>query len=201
VSPCCNPYSKVLFRGFDPLILSKPHILSYLRAGTLKIDPPIPEDRVAQVSIDLSLGRKLTTFKAPEYLSAIHIVPSLWQAKDLWIEEERDTFKLQPRQFVLAQTYERVRIPPDLVGFVEGRSSWARVGITIHVTAPKIDPGFEGPITLELANLGNVPVELRAEIDLPAQLMLMQVSAELEKGDLYAGTFQYQTDPVPRKRQ
>ena len=36
-----------------------------------------------------------------------------------------------------------------MVGLVEGRSSWARVGISIHVTAPKIDPGFDATITLE----------------------------------------------------
>jgi len=58
-----------------------------------------------------------------------------------------------------------------LVGLVEGRSSYARVGVTVHVTAPKIDPGFTAPITLEMANFGKVAVELRAGVDIPAQLI------------------------------
>lgn len=72
-----------------------------------------------------------------------------------------------PGGFVLAQTLERVYTPPDLVGFVEGRSSWARIGVTIHVTAPKIDPGFDATITLEMGNFGKIPVELRAGVDEP----------------------------------
>ncbi|HEY0554730.1 MAG TPA: dCTP deaminase [Thermoanaerobaculia bacterium] len=188
------------------MILSKPDILRYLSAGTLKIDPPISRDRIAQVSIDLSLGRKFTEFKkeTPKYISAVHVDPSLWSSSDLWNHHETDTFLLKPGHFVLAQTLECVSIPSDLVGLVEGRSSWARVGITIHVTAPKIDPGFNAPITLEMANFGNLPVSLRAEIDKPAQLMLLKISTPLEDTEVY-GTgdqdlFQYQTDPIPYKR-
>jgi len=99
---------------------------------------------------------------------------------------------------------ERVCIPPDLVGLVEGRSSWARVGITIHVTAPKIDPGFNGKITLEMANFGCVPVDLRAGIDEPAQLMLLTISSPLGDLDLYGSSdrdvFQHQTGTIPSSR-
>ena len=73
---------------------------------------------------------------------------------DLWTHEEVDTFDIEPRGFVLAQTLERVALPNDLMGLVEGRSSWARVGLSVHLTAPKIDPGFNGTITLEIANMG-----------------------------------------------
>lgn len=108
------------------MLLSKPDILAYLRAGKLRFDPAITEDRVAQVSVDLKLGRKFTTFKKPGYLPCINVDKSLWDSADLWEHSEADTFRLMPGGFVLAQTLERVYIPPDLVGFVEGRSSWAR---------------------------------------------------------------------------
>jgi dCTP deaminase len=187
------------------LILSKPDILRYLSAGTLRIEPLISQDRVAQVSIDLSLGRKFTVFKEPPgYLPAIHVDPSLWTSTDLWHHCEQETFRLNPGQFVLAQTLERVLIPPDLVGLVEGRSSWARLGVTIHITAPKIDPGFNAPITLEMANFGRVSVDLRAGIDRPAQLMLLKISSPLPDTELYGtgrqDSFQYQTDPIPHQR-
>jgi dCTP deaminase len=187
------------------LLLSKPDILAYLHNGKLRFDPAVSEDRVTQVSVDLKLGRKFTTFKKPPgYLPCINVDKSLWESADLWEHRESDTFRLEPGGFVLAQTLERVSIPSDLVGFVEGRSSWARIGVTIHLTAPKIDPGFNAAITLEMANLGNVAVELRAEIDEPAQLMFFRVSTPVAEADLYGtsekDTFQGQSDPIPRRR-
>jgi dCTP deaminase len=186
------------------LVLSKPDIERYLKEGKLSFDPEVSTERVAQVSIDLLLGRKFTTFKEPPgFLAAIRIDPSLWNSVDLWNREESDVFRLEPGQFVLAQTLERVRIPNNLVGFVEGRSSFARVGVTIHVTAPKIDPGFIGNITLEMVNFGKVAVELRAAIDLPAQLILMELTSPLEEAQLYGSgskdLFQNQTEPIPNK--
>jgi dCTP deaminase len=61
---------------------------------------------------------------------------------------------IRPGDFLLAQTMEVVRIPADAIGRVEGRSSVGRLGLSIHVTAGFIDPGFHGSVTLELANLG-----------------------------------------------
>lgn len=188
------------------MILSRREILTYLKAGTLRFHPEVSTESVAQVSIDLRLGRKFTRFKdePPAYLTSIHVDPSLWDSKDIWEHSESDTYLLRPGKFVLAQTLERVRIPNDLVGLVEGRSSYARVGITIHITAPKIDPGFDGHITLEMANFGNIPVELRAEVDRPAQLILVRLTSPLGEGEAYgsgeADTFQYQEDPIPRNR-
>ena len=186
------------------MILSRREILKYIEEGRLRFDPEITTESVAQVSVDLHLGRKFTRFKKLDYLAAIHVDPSLWESQDIWEEMERDSYLLQPREFVLAQTMERVCIPNDLVGLVEGRSSWARVGITIHVTAPKIDPGFEGHITLEMANFGTAPVQLRPGVDQPAQLMLAQLTSPLGAGEEYGtgegDTFQYQENPIPRRR-
>ena len=90
------------------------------------------------------------------------------------------------------------------MGFVEGRSSYARIGVTVHVTAPKIEPGFNGHITLEMANFGKLPVPLRAGIDKPAHLPLVQITTSLEASELYGAEpsdiFQHQNDPIPKKR-
>lgn len=186
-------------------VLSKPDIQKYLDQGKLQFAPSLPGDAIAQVSIDLRLGRRFSVFKnKPSYIPCIHVDHSLWESADLWEHEERDTFRLEPGKFVLAQTLEKVTIPNDLVGLVEGRSSFARVGVTIHVTAPKIDPGFSGTITLEMANFGTLPVELRAEVDKPAQLMLLALSTPLGATELYGtgdgDAFQYQDEPIPTKK-
>lgn len=186
------------------MFLSRPDILEYLRSQRLKFEPLIPEDRVAQVSIDLLLGRRFTQFKEkPGYLTSVQMDPSLWDSVDIWEDSrEADTFLLKPGEFVLAQTLERVYIPSDLLGLVEGRSSYARIGITVHVTAPKIDPGFNAHITLEMANFGKLPVNLRAGIDKPAQLLLAKITTPLEESELYGtnptDVFQHQVDVIPR---
>lgn len=187
------------------LFLSRPDILRHLQEQVIHFDPPIPHERVAQVSIDLLLGRRFTTFKErPKWVGSIHMDRSLWDSKDLWENHQADTFELEPGQFVLAQTLERVHMPDSLVGFVEGRSSYARIGVTVHLTAPKIDPGFNGHITLEMANFGSLPVQLRAEIDKPAQLLLAQISTPLPASELYgagsADVFQDQEYPIPKQR-
>jgi deoxycytidine triphosphate deaminase len=51
-------------------------------------------------------------------------------------------------------------MPNDLVGLLQGRSSLGRLGVIIHATAGFIDPGYKGIITLELSNLGHLPVKL-----------------------------------------
>ena len=67
---------------------------------------------------------------------------------------------LHPGDLILASTFEKVRMPNNLLGILEGRSSLGRLGIIVHATASFIDPGFKGAITIELSNLGHLPVRL-----------------------------------------
>ena len=189
------------------MVLSKPEIERYLAEGHLRIDPAPDASRINQVTVDLRLGRKFTTFRGlPAHIPHIRVRASLFESEDLWEHAiDADNFELPPGGFVLARTLERVVIPNDLVGFVEGRSSWARVGVSIHLTAPKIDPGFDGSITLEISNVGKATVQLVAEEDVPAQLMFMRLTSPLDDTDIYGADendiFQYQSDPIPRTRQ
>lgn len=186
------------------MILSKPDIEQALASGGLVIDPE--PDGVDQVSVNLHIGRRFATFKTlPSYLPRVRIRDSLFSSagETLWETIETDEFLLEPQEFVLAQTLERVVMPSHLMGFVEGRSSWARTGISVHLAAPKIDPGFDGTITLEMTNHGKVPVELSAGQDAPAQLIFMELKQPLSPSDLYGtgprDTFQFQDAPLPRK--
>jgi dCTP deaminase len=69
-------------------------------------------------------------------------------------------FTLHPGEFILAQTEEYLELPDNLAGSLEGRSSIGRLGIMVHSTAATVDPGFRGNITLELSNMGRIPVLL-----------------------------------------
>ena len=66
---------------------------------------------------------------------------------------------IHPHQFILAATLEYIRLPPDLMSYVIGRSTWGRLGLIV-ATAVGIQPGFAGTLTLELRNLGETPLTL-----------------------------------------
>ena len=87
----------------------------------------------------------------------------LWKEKILKAKDElgkRETFPLDPDEFILAQTYERIWVPRNLIAMVEGRRSYARAGLSMHQTAPWIQPGWNGQITLEIRNSGPLQIEL-----------------------------------------
>ena len=69
-------------------------------------------------------------------------------------------FVLHPGRFVLSSTLEWMKFPPTLGGYVGGKSTWARRGLIIE-TAAGIHPGFNGCLTLELTNVGEVPIKIR----------------------------------------
>lgn len=106
-----------------------------------------------------------------------------------------ETF-IDPGEFLLATTVERVKIPNDLAAQVLGKSSVGRTGLFIH-NAGHIDPGFEGEITLELFNAGTNPVVLR-----PGDRIAQLAFIKLEDGECatpYNGRYQNQTGATPSR--
>src|SRR5271157_1044444 len=94
---------------------------------------------------------------------------------DRLILAANESFYLHPGEFVLASTLEWFRLPRDLAGRIEGRSSWGRRGLLVHATAGFVDPGFAGVLTFELSNAGRVPIELRAGLRI-GQVCFFQMS-------------------------
>lgn len=109
------------------MVLSKPDIIRYLdEDGGLVIEPSPAPSHINQVSVDLRLGRKFSVMKAlPEHVPRVRVKPSFFASGESWEHQEQGRFELEPGAFVLAQTHETITMPSDLVGFVEGRSSWA----------------------------------------------------------------------------
>jgi len=93
---------------------------------------------------------------------------------------------IHPHQFMLAQTLEYLRFPPDLMAYVVGRSTWGRLGLIV-ATAVGIHPNFAGSLTLELRNLGETPLALYPG----------QVIAQLFVHDVRAPNGRASTAPAP----
>jgi len=90
-------------------------------------------------------------------------------------------FILHPKDFALAVTLEWIRLPSRLAGYVVGRSSWGRRGLII-ATAAGVHPGFTGCLTLELSNVGEVPITLEPGMTI-CQLFLHTVATQSELTD------------------
>ncbi len=144
------------------MVLSDKDIKKSLKSGRIKITPtPNLKTQLGSCSVDLRLGG---TFRVFEHSKHAFIDPT---KKDFSNEitreikiKEGETFVMQPGDFVLAVTLENVKIAPDLMGRLEGRSSLGRLGIVVHSTASIFDPGWDGKPVLELGNLGRMAVSL-----------------------------------------
>lgn len=144
------------------MILADKDIRSFIQSGKIKISPP-PDfsTQLGSCVLDLRLGDSFRVFnhsKTP-YLDPEN-PKTLADATSEITVQKGESFTLHPGEFVLAATQEHIEMPDDLMGRLEGRSSIGRLGVVVHSTAATIDAGFRGNITLELANMGRIPVML-----------------------------------------
>ncbi|MBI3820633.1 MAG: dCTP deaminase [Planctomycetes bacterium] len=196
------------------MILSNIALLAALDERRLIIDPePRPRDPndnlgvecpYATTAVDLRLGSEVSYFNDGLAINidlrrgrfASTFGPN---STNKTITEEQP-YCLSPGKFVLANTFERVELPIEtgktsLAARVEGRSSFARCGLLVHFTAPTIHAGFRGRITLELTNLGPIPILLYPKMYI-CQLIVEEVSGTPRKND---SQFQGQARPSGAK--
>jgi dCTP deaminase len=179
-------------------VLSNLAIVAALNAGQLRIEPrPAPEPGFSgspfnASSVDLRLASELRVPKPNLSLTFDLRQGNIGETLDSICESyEMGTsgFLLEPHRFVLGRTIEQVALPAGggLAARIEGRSSFARTGLLIHFTAPTIHAGFEGTITLEIMNLGPIPMTLTPALPI-CQLVLERVEgAVLESPSQFHG--------------
>lgn len=143
-------------------------IIGALDAGRIVINPHPGNDKISGVSVDLRLGQRFRVFSS-HTIAYIDLSGSREQVNqavekvmgDEILIAEDQTFVLHPGELALGVTLESISLPDDLVGWLDGRSSLARLGLMVHVTAHRIDPGWSGNIVLEFFNSGKLPLALR----------------------------------------
>lgn len=174
-------------------VLSDQDIKRELEEGDLVIDPlENPELQIQPSTIDLRLGDEFEVFDKENIR---HIDPLDQSNVESYTHEVTvdDSFIIHPGEFTLAHTIEWVEIPDYMIAEVEGRSSLGRLAIVIHATAGLCDPGYKGDITLEISNLGSVPVVLWTDMRI-AQLKLtyLNTPAEISYGEERDSKYQNQ---------
>jgi dCTP deaminase len=191
------------------MILSNEGIKAALADGSIGLDPRPTEDRIETSSVDLLLSDKFSMWKKDNFepeakgakvtldlykmdyisVSRGYLVPAPTDADGCL---EIPPFREHPWHY-LAQTREKITLSHKVAARVEGRSSFARVGLIVHFTAPIIQAGFDATITLEMANFG--PFYLRL---VPLKTKICQVVFEMldqpASGQIKT-KFQHQTEP------
>jgi dCTP deaminase len=164
------------------MILSDRDIRARLALGDLKIEPLLDDSvQIQPASVDLRLAAEFIVYQPGEISCLDPKVPeSLRLAAERLVVRDGAAFTLHPGDFALGSTLETVAIPIDLVGQVDGRSSIGRLAIVVHATAGLIDPGFAGQITLELSNIGRIPVRLYPGMRI-AQIVLQQMTSPADR--------------------
>lgn len=171
--------------------LSRSSIVSRLKTGELIVSPVLAEKQLGPSSVDLRMGTVVLLARAG---AQSHVDPIAY-LKEIAQPEHHDTirdkkqkherfdvpfgksFLLHPGSLALVPTLEWVKLPFDLQGVVTARSSWAREGLSI-ATATIVNPGYAGIVTLELANLGDVPMRLYPGLRLAQIAFYSLVSAD-----------------------
>jgi dCTP deaminase len=181
------------------MVLSDRQIREQLESGGIVIDP-LGEGCIQPSSVDLHTDRLFRVFRND---TTPFIDPKAAQEDLTELVEVEDgaAFILHPGEFVLASTFERVRIAPDLAARLEGKSSLGRLGLLTHSTAGFLDPGFEGHVTLELSNVANLPITLYPGMRI-GQIAVFQLTTPAEQpyGTPGIGSkYQNQRGPTPSK--
>lgn len=166
------------------MILTREAIIAEIDDGRLEIDPLEP-NLIGPGSIDLRLADKLRVFR--QKAGPLRLDADVDPALVTDVMDIGDSYCLEPGQTVLGLTIERLRLPEDICGWIQGRSRFARVGLLIHMTASFIQPGVNNRQVLEISNLA--PFGL----DVVAGVPICQVILERTQGRAaYKGRFRDQ---------
>ena len=179
------------------MVLSNVEIWAEIRADRLVFDPPIvEEDRFDSSSVDLLLDERLlvlpdrvddTPFDA---LRDRNDVMAFLESRGAYHLLRRDgPYTMPPNRLLIGWTLETVTLPDHLAARIEGKSSLARAGLSVHVTAPTVLAGFQGRLVLEMNNIGPFPIVLHEGMPI-AQLILEHVGLPPSEG--YQGQYQGQ---------
>ena len=165
------------------MILSDREIHNYLKNGRLVLVGPNmkfrfnPAKQVQPASIDLRLDNRIVRFDRIGKSFDIRDLSNISNFVDVEYVEEKKPISLLPNSIAFGQIYEQMAIPNDLCGRIEGRSRFARLGISIHCTGDFINPGFVGAMPLQIVNHNSFEVIIYPYISI-CQLMLFKLTEE-----------------------
>jgi len=169
------------------MILTRDAIKKEILSGNIKIEPSIPDEHIQVASVDLCLGNTFRVFQKAE--GVIEVVESM-DYKTITKEIVKEVVILSPGETILGVTKEKITLPGNICGWLEGRSRFARLGLLIHISAGLIQPGVSNHQVLEITNLGPNVLSLHA-----GERICQLAFQRCEGSAVYQGKFQGQIEP------
>jgi dCTP deaminase len=170
-------------------ILTRDPILKLLNSGEIEIDPFLGS-LVGPASIDLRLGNDFRIFKNARKTYDVTEENGLDEFTELVHISDAEKLMLMPGRSCLGITVERIKLPTNICGWLQGRSRFARLGLVIHATASFIQPGINNKQVLEITNTGQIPLNLVPNVAL-CQIILQECLGDAS----YSGKFSTQAVP------
>lgn len=181
------------------MILSDRDVRQALKEGKIKIEPADGlERRIGPDGIDFRLGHTFLVFERNKqpYIDPRRQETAKGTTRQI-VVKTGEPFIIHPHELVLATTLERLTLSDDLLGRLEGRSSLGRLGIIVHSTASIFHPGWDGTATMELGNLGVMPVALYPRMRI-CMFTFERMSSPVERPyGSGKSKYQGQTGPLP----
>lgn len=168
-------------------ILTHDEIVREIEAGRIRIDPYDPS-KIGPASVDLHIDNKFRVFRKTH--NVFEVREDSDHHKVTRYLEVDDHFLLMPGESVLGITVERITLPEDICGWLEGRSRYARLGLTVHVTASFMQPGISNRQVLEINNVAPIPLALFPGTPI-CQFIFQRCIGQAR----YQGRFSNQTEP------
>ncbi|MCC7552278.1 dCTP deaminase [Candidatus Micrarchaeota archaeon] len=141
-------------------ILSKNAIKEYMKKGKIKFEPNIKESQIDKSSVDLTLDSIFWVFKDKYINSKKPICLDNISYTQVFKKVKKDFIILKSQEMCLGITKEKILIDKDIAGRLEGRSRYARMGLTVHITSSIHHPGSKNAIVLEIVNVAPFPIKL-----------------------------------------
>ena len=162
-------------------VLTREAIFAELDAGRLRIDP-LDRDQIGGASIDLTLGDEIRVMNGGG--APIDVRAEEDFRDHTGVVSLVESHVLEPGCTIHGITVERLTLPSNLCGFLEGRSRFARLGLMIHLTSAFVQPGADNRQVLEMSNVSDRPLRIHAGVRV-CQIVLMRTEGE----SIYAGRF------------
>ena len=165
------------------MILTHDVILREIASGRIVIDPFVA-DQVGPASIDLHLGDEIRVMEGGPPI--VELDEDADYRTVTVVRPLAGRYVLRPGETIHGITRERIRLPPDVGGWLEGRSRFARLGLMIHVTSGFVAPGVDNRQVLEMSNVAGRPLAIRAGVRL-CQIVLQRTEGEAVYRGRFAG--------------
>lgn len=157
--------------------LSDRDIRKYLRKGLLEITP-LEDEQIGPASIDLTLANEWWFFRSSYLKQTVDLKKIGFDTA--MKKTQAKTITLKPGQMCLGKTLEKIKMPSNILGKLEGRSRYARMGLSVHITSALVQPGSNNHQILEIVNFAPFSVTLHAGMRI-SQIIFHELNQETSK--------------------